>query len=419
MTVLATAVPGNAALTRTQILAFAGRQPFQFKQDNVSTHPGQRGRPGERCYTTIDAFARSAILANSGQFTALEHPCRLPCLPREEWARHDFSGERVLFLLPSQALGSNVATLLFLAAFIERHRPKSVGVFCAGAATDIYLTDRTVQVHPLWLAQRDLEQADVLVDLGHLEARRHVDVWPVDMEGDLLDSFGLAPSRRYPSAGRPLLPNRRPRIGILPLASSPLRTVPVTTSLALAHALAPQGDITLCLNKNQRQGRLYKESVAGKLPDRVSVSDGFPTIGGLLRAVRDFDYLVCSDSGPAHMSKLFATPGVAIYTSAPGDILQGRFTNLARWTVPYVGRLCRAPCGLAKVREAADGRIGCMESLGLPLEALPSTVRGRRDAELDRLMLDPVPCVSQLAADPAELVDFVLADLAARRSVTA
>ena len=410
------AVETGSALTRTQILAFSGQQPFQFKQDNVSTHPGQRGRPGERCYTTIDAFARSGVLANPRQFTVLEHPCRLPCLPRENWAQHDFGGKRVLFLLPSQALGSNVSTLLFLAAFVERHRPKSVGVFCAGAATDIYLTDRTVQVHPLWLAHRDLEQADILVDLGQLEARRHVDIWPVDMEGDLLEAFGLSASRRYPAGARALPVNRRLRIGILPLASSPLRTVPISTSLALAHALVREGDVTLCLNKHQRQGRLYKEGVLGKLPDRITVSDGFPTIGGLLRAVRDFDYIVCADSGPAHMSKLFATPGVAIYTSAPGDILQGRFVNLARWTVPYVGRLCRAPCGLAKVREAVDGRIGCMESLGLPLEALPSTVRGRRDAELDRLMLDPVPCVSQLAAEPGDLVEFTLADLAARRA---
>jgi hypothetical protein len=103
----------------------------------------------------------------------------------------------VLFLLPSPTLGGNVATLLFLEAFRERHAPRAIGVFCASAAVDIYLTNPDVVVYPLWISQRDLKAWDVLIDLGHLEARRDIEIRPVDMEGDLLEVFGLAPSERY------------------------------------------------------------------------------------------------------------------------------------------------------------------------------------------------------------------------------
>ncbi|MFN4087452.1 MAG: glycosyltransferase family 9 protein [Alphaproteobacteria bacterium] len=402
------------AVTHTPLLKFAARAPFRFRQHNTGEKALQTGRGGESFFTNSDQFANRVVLATPKQFRVLEPRAALACLPREEWSRFDFRGKRALFLLPSQALGSNVATLLFVQALREAYDMPALGVFCARSAADIYLTDPQTTVYPLWIGERDLRRWDVLVDLGHLESRRDVDVWPVDMEADLLEAFGVTPSRRYAAEGRPLPHGRPPLIGVLPLASSPLRTLPVEATRALCHALAPHGPVTLCLNQDQHQGVLYARSI-GALPPGVRVLDGFASIGDLLSAIAGFDYAVFADSGPAHMSKLFATPGVAVYTSAPGDVLQGRFRNLANWTVPFSGPVCAAPCGLAKLRATPAGRIGCMGSLGVTLEGLPSVARGANQQVVERLLLEqPVPCVAALRDAPHDLVSFVLADLERR-----
>ena len=159
---------------------------------------------------------------------------------------------------------------------------------------------------------------------------------------------------------------------------------------------------------------MYRQAVAPKLPAGCRIVDVFPKIGDLLDAVAAFDYAVFADSGPAHMSKLFGTPGVAVYSSAPGDVLQGRFTNLDRWTIPFSGPWCTAPCGLAKVRQHRDGRIGCMGSLEAPLADLP-TLPGRADPRLvEQLFRDPVPCIAALRDSPSLLGDHVIADLTGR-----
>ena len=100
----------------------------------------------------------------------------------------------------------------------------------------------------------------------------------------------------------------------------------------------------------------------------------------------------------------------------PGDVLQGRFSNLSCWTVPYVGDHCTAPCGLAGVRISRDGQVGCMGSLGVPAEDLPKTPRGKHTATVDRLFQNPVPCVQQLREYPNDLVDFIVADLNDRQT---
>lgn len=61
---------------------------------------------------------------------------------------------------------------------------RGIGVFCAGSAADIYRTDPAIEVFTLWVGARDLKRFDVVVDLGHLESRRDIDIWPVDMEGN-------------------------------------------------------------------------------------------------------------------------------------------------------------------------------------------------------------------------------------------
>lgn len=408
--------PSEAGLTRTGLLRFAARQGFRFRQHNTDAAAEQLGRGGETYLTNAQHFANRVLLKNPQQFRVLDVRARLPCLPREAWATYDFSGKRALFLLPSEALGDNVPVLCFLAALREKFAMRGVGVFCARSAADIYATDDTVEVFTLWLPERDLKRFDVIVDLGHLESRHNIDVWPVDMETDLLAAFELPPSTRYPAQARPVAATEPLSIGVLPLASSPLRTLPLAATKALCKALAPLGRVTLCLNKDQHQGRLYRQNV-GALPPTVAVADGFASIGRLLNAVAGFDFAVFADSGPAHMSKLFATPGVAIYTSAPGEVLQGRFRNLTPWTVSYSGPWCSAPCGLAKLRQAGDGRVGCMGALELGLDQLPSVAKAADPKVVEALLLDrPVPCIRAVADQRDALVEFVLADLARRRA---
>jgi|GEM_PF-492336 len=402
-------------LTRTGLLEFQAVQDFRYGPANASPAAQQSGRGGERFLTSSQMFANQVLVRHPQQFRIRDAKKQIRCLPRDRWAGTEFANRRVLFLLPSQALGNNVCTLLFLNAFQERWRPREVGVFCAQSTSDIYLHAGSITVHGLWIGLKELKRWHHVIDLGQLESRRDIDIWPVDMEADLLDAFGLEPGRQPDPQPRPLAPDAGgPRIGLLPLASSPLRTLPVETTLALIDGLQDRGRLTLCLNRGQQQGRNYAEALAGRLPADLEVRDGFASIGELMQAVGAFDYIVAADSGPAHMSKLYGTPGVAVYTSAPAEVLQGRFRNLAAWTVPYEGPHCAAPCGLAKVRQAADGRIGCMGSLQLDLAALPATPTGRDAAAVTALMREPVPCVRQLRDEPQDLVRFVQADLAVR-----
>ena len=404
----------ETAMTRTPLLKFTAKAPFRFRQHNTGEKALQTGRGGETFFTTSEQFANRVVVATPKQFRVVDTRASLPSLPRPAWPTYDFTGKRALFLLPSQALGSNVATLLFLQALREKFAMNGLGVFCARSAADIYLTDPQTTVFPLWIGERELKRWDVIVDLGHLESRRDVDIWPVDMEADLLEAFGVPPSRRYAAEGRALPTDRPPVIGLLPLASSPLRTLPISATRALCEALVGRGRVVLCLNKDQHQGVLYAREI-GALPPEVEIVDGFASIGDLLSAIDRFDYGVFADSGPAHMSKLFATPGVAVYSSAPGDVLQGRFRNLANWTIPFAGPHCATPCGLAKLRSTPAGRIGCMGSLGVPIEGLPSVARGANPQVVERLLLDePVPCIASLRDRPEALTSFVLDDLARR-----
>ncbi len=398
------------------MLAFTSREPFSFNQHNCRPAAGQHGRAKERYLTSSDEFLQAVILRNPQVFRIVEEQSHLACLPPEAWGTADFRGRRVLFLLPSGALGDNVGTVLFLQAFAEQSGAREIGVFGARSTADMYLQAELGNVYTLWIGRTELKRWDLVIDFGHLEGRSNIDIWPVDMEGQLLAAFGLDPARRYLPVARDLPADRPLEIGILPLASSPLRTLPVEVCAALARRLADQGRVTLCLNANQRQGRLYSQAVAPLLPAGARIVDVFPKIGDLLDAVAGFDYAVFADSGPAHMSKLYGTPGVAVYSSAPGEVLQGRFRNLSRWTIPFAGPWCTAPCGLAKLRRHRDGRIGCMGSLQAPLADLPTLPSGADPALVDRLFQDPVPCIAQLRADPDTLATFVLGDLQSRRA---
>ena len=181
-------------LTRTPLLAFTAAADFEYRQPNTSASAAQSGKAGDRCVTSVRQFANQAIAKNPDKFRILDDESRLRALPRRHWQEQAYVGKGVLFLLPSQALGSNVSTLLFLDAFRSHYAPAAIGVFCTGAAVDIYLTNPDVVIYPLWISQGDLKAWDVLIDLGHLEARRDIEIWPVDTEGELLDAFALAAS---------------------------------------------------------------------------------------------------------------------------------------------------------------------------------------------------------------------------------
>lgn len=408
----------RAGVTRTPIVAFRPGAPFRFHQAGTDAATAQEGRAGETCYTTLAQFTRNVLARHPQQFRLDGGGATLPCLPRAAWATFDFAGKRPLFLLPSQALGSNVCTLLFLAALRHRFKLRGMGVFCAGSAADIYAVGKRgrtpIEVFTLWIGARDLKRFDVVVDLGHLESRRDIDVWPVDMEGELLEAFGgLAPSPDFPSDPRPLPADRPARIALMPLSSSPMRTLPPSVTNRLAAALGARGEVTICLNDNQQQGRLYRQAL--DVPTGTRVIESYPSVGGLLRGLAGFDYAVLADSGPAHMTKLFAIPGLAIYTSAPPEVLQGRFRNLTPWTVPFIGPDCAAPCGLAKLRIAADGRVGCMGSLRLSLEQLPRVAQAADPAAVERLLLrEPIPCVAHLGGMAAAVADIVDGDFSGR-----
>ena len=70
-----------------------------------------------------------------------------------------------------------------------------------------------------------------------------------------------------------------------------------------------------------------------------------------------------------------------------------------------------------EVRQAADGRIGCMGSLGLEVEALPDTPKGQQPLLVEQFLRQPVPCVAALGEQVAELAAFVRRDIERRRRV--
>jgi ADP-heptose:LPS heptosyltransferase len=401
------------AANRTQVLKFWARENFKFRQFNAAE--GQTGAGGMNYLTTSNLFLREMISKHPAQFRVLEPRHSLACEPIESWKELDLDGKRVLFLLPSDALGDNVAALLGIAALAEKFRLVEAAVFCARSAGDVFAAMRRIKTYPFWIAEKELRRYHHVFDLGHVEAQRDIEIWPVDMEHEVLAAFGLPPARAFPAEARPIRRERPLRLGILPIASSPLRTLPVAVAVDLAASLAARGEVTLFLNGAQAQGRLYREALAAAPPTGARIVEGFETIGALMRAIDELDYAVFADSGPAHMAKLFRLPGCAVYTSAPGEVLQGRFRNLARWTVPFKGPHCEAPCGLAKLRADAAGRLGCMGSLGVPLAALTGKPRAADPAAVETfLRRSPVPCVQELTRHHGALVDFVAADLERR-----
>ena len=397
--------------SQTRFIAFRSARAFRFDIPNASRRAQQSGKAGEIYLTNVNQFARQALAGNRN-FEIAQQPVSLPCLPLDAWRTADFRGKRLLVLLPTQALGDCTQALMALHALKESRQPKSITVACAGAAYDIFATNPFLDVRPLWFSRAEAAKFDLTIDLAHMLAGSNIDLWPVDFESTLLQALDIPPSSAYSPAPRALPAGAGLRIGFFPLASSPLRTLPAPVVEQIAGVLAAHGDLTVHLNTWQAQGKILQQAL--HLPPECTVTESFSSIADLLQAIAQCDYAVFADSGPAHMAKLFSIPGVAVYTSAPAAVLQGRFRNLAPYEVPYQGLYCSAPCGLAKVRQAADGRIGCMGSLGLPLSDLPKTPTASDAAAVQHLMENPVPCVQALGDDADDLANFVEQDIQRR-----
>src|SRR6266566_650288 len=146
-----------AAMTSTALLEFVARSDFRFAQANASPAAAQQGRAGERYLTSSDQFANQVLLKHPREFRITSSAKRLPCLPPAAWRATDYTAKRVLFLLPSQALGNCVAIALFLQAFREQRGAAGTAVFCARSTADIFLKAGGSEVFTLWIGARELK----------------------------------------------------------------------------------------------------------------------------------------------------------------------------------------------------------------------------------------------------------------------
>lgn len=400
----------------TPLIELKLRADIKARQPNAAAKLEQTGKKGDRIISNAKEWLNQVAFRDPARLHVVEQKLKIPVAAPADWANLQLAGKRCLFLLPSEALGSNTACLLFLRALLEQKKPAKVGVFCSQSTADIYALEPKVANFPLWITRNNLKTWDYVFDFGQVEARRDIETNPVDMELELLEAFGLSPASVHPSIGRHVT-TERPKIGIFPLASSPLRTLPPSVTLELANTLKERGEVTVFLNQYQGMGRLYQQHLDGRWPDQVKVHPGFNVVTDLLCHIAECDYVVMADSGPAHITKLFNTPGLAVYTSAHADVLQGRFSNLTPWQVPYKGPFCEAPCGLAKLRANEKGEVGCMGSLNCDISSLPFLPKGRQEDVVRHLLIEkPVPCVGQVILDTKTLVTAVIDDLQKRQS---
>ncbi|WP_254869796.1 glycosyltransferase family 9 protein [Thalassospira sp. HF15] len=300
---------------------------------------------------------------------------------------------------------------LFFRALKQRFAHIRIGVLNSGSASDIFALVPDIEVFQLFVSATRLKSFAHVIDLSEMEGWRDIATMPVNPEEALCEAFGIPPvplEERQAPTGTGL------KIGIVPMASSPLRTLPPKLVSEIAAMLAKQDcDITIVLNAYQGVMKAYKAALGPFSGNSIRVVDGFKTIGNLIKFVGQQDYLIVADSGPAHISKLFQTPGIGIYTSADAKTLQGRHKNLRTWQSSFEGPHCSAPCGLAKLRATVDGKIGCMGSLELPITALPD-IPEKGDASLAQSLVTnaPVPCVARLEADIPEICHLISQDFA-------
>ncbi|WP_417803524.1 glycosyltransferase family 9 protein [Thalassospira lucentensis] len=395
---------------RKKFTRFASKVPFQFGLPNVSPTLTQASDGSPIYFTRTSSLLRRQVLANAPSVTIKSDAYHPRVLPRNAWAEADFRTSRVLFLIPDDALGDCVGMALFFRAFAQKYPKAKIAVLNSASASDIFATLPRIEIFQLFISSKQLARFDVLIDLSEMEGWDTIAKMPVNPEEALSSAFDVTPIS---------LPKRQPvikpqmNIGILPMASSPLRTLPPALVRDMAQKLGNAGhSVTLILNAYQGVMRTYKDSIAAENLPNVAVVDGFRTIGDLIGFMEKQDYVVLADSGPAHITKLFQTPGLGIYTSASAAVLQGRHRNLRNWQSTYMGDFCQAPCGLAKLRATDDGQIGCMGSLKVPFEKLGTLPATSNKAVAEKLVVEStVPCVAHLRKDQDAIFQILAEDL--------
>jgi len=380
-------------VSQGSFLQFQVPTGFHVEVPNSRHWPQQILGRGETAYTGNRTLIRTILGPWRNQVEVMSGEARLEAF--ELSALKAQAGKRLLFLLPGEAIGDNVGYFLFLRAAIEQLSPKRVAVFNAGAASDIYRLDRRIDVFPLWITTQQLKSFDRVFDLLEVPALRELALRPCDPEGPLCDYTQIAPSLKYQT--KPAT-NRKPAsIALFPLASSPMRSLPIGLCQSLIKRIvASDIGVTVYLNEKQRQSLVYSEALSSLQGSRVKIHSGCRSLAELLSAVADTEFGVFCDSGPAHLTKLFGTRGLAIHTSADAKPLRGRFSNLQAWQSGYAGRYCTAPCGLAGPWMDVEKRIGCMGSLGVPQGQLTARAVLIDDRTNRSMISNPIPCVAHL-----------------------
>ncbi|KZB71493.1 MULTISPECIES: glycosyltransferase family 9 protein [Thalassospira] len=396
--------------SRKKFTRFASKQPFQFGLPNVSPALTQASDNSPIYVTRTTSLLRRQVLANAPGVKIKSDSYRFQVLPRDSWGEPDFSRKSVLFLIPDDALGDCVGMALFFRALKQKFKDIRIGVLNAGSASDIFALVPDIEIFQLFISSTQLKRFDHVIDLSEMEGWRDIATMPVNPEEALCEAFGIPP---IPLEERHLPTETRLKIGIVPMASSPLRTLPPKLISEITAMLSKQDyEITIVLNAYQGVMKAYKTALGALSGKNIRILEGFKTIGDLVTFVGQQDYLVVADSGPAHISKLFQTPGFGIYSSADAKTLQGRHKNLRVWQSDFEGPHCTAPCGLAKLRATPDGKIGCMGSLDLPISALPD-IPEKSDPHLARALITdtPVPCVAKLHDQRAAIATAIAQDL--------
>jgi ADP-heptose:LPS heptosyltransferase len=402
-------MPRHLHPSRKTFSRFASRQPFQFGLPNVSPGLGQQSDESPVYFTRTNSLLRQQVLGSAKGVTIKSDGFRFQVLPRDKWSETDFSKSSILFLIPDDALGDCVGMTLFLRAFKLRYPHAKPGVLNSGAASDIFALIPDLAIFQLFISAKELAQFDHVIDLSEMEGWKDIATMPVNPEESLCEAFDISLA---PLPARKVTTRSEMHVGIVPMASSPLRTLPTDLVRELTSYLEAQNArITIVLNAYQGVMKAYKAALGPFATDSIRIVDGFKTIGDLVQFISQQDYMVVADSGPAHITKLFQTPGLGVYSSASAKILQGRHQNLRNWQSRFIGPHCQAPCGLAKVRATRDGRIGCMGSLNVPAGEL-SQLPQKSDPALANTMVTsaPVPCVAELRQDISAIREFLAAD---------
>ncbi|PKR54655.1 lipopolysaccharide heptosyltransferase family protein [Thalassospira marina] len=403
----------NVHLSRARFTRFKTRQPFEFGLPNVAAGISQKSDGSASYLTRVSSLLRQQVLPRAASVKIVSDEIHLDVLPKPQWTR-SFDRKRVLFLIPADALGDCVGMTMFLRAFLAAYPHCKIGLLNTGSASDIFAGLKNTEIFQLFISANALKRFDFIIDLSEMDGWKDIATAPVDCEGVLCREFDVPP---VPLPHKDVAKGNMLQIGILPMASSPLRTLPPEFVAKSIHALRDSAGatakITIILNAYQGVKEAYKTALGEDIAqdDHIELVDGFKTIAELVSFIGNCDYVLVADSGPAHITKLAGIPGIGIYSSASSEVLHGRFRNIKAWQSDFRGEYCAAPCGLAKMHATEDGKIGCMGSLAVTKDKLVALPNRRDPALVQRTSTtDPVPCVKHLLTEFDRFETFLHAD---------